>query len=245
MWVRIMRRDAIVALTEAGALGRAMTAKLVAAGARVAIYHFPWMREHAASVQEVHGPGLVCLQQIELEDWDSLSRAVQGTREQFGAPPTDALVVFDELQTDGPVHHARGSGDVFSRTGKLNIDAVYRALHVLLPPMVAARRGSVVVMGSRLAERPWEGAGAAAFTASKAATLALVKAVAQEVLESGVRVNAILEGIVDEPGARASVPLVDHTRWVRMDSLVALISFLLSEEARDISGAGIPIYGRS
>jgi NAD(P)-dependent dehydrogenase (short-subunit alcohol dehydrogenase family) len=203
------------------------------------------MGAHAASIQEAHGARQVCLQQIDLDDWSSLARAVEGTRQQFGAAPTHALVVFDEMHTDGPVHHARGGGDACARNGRLNVEAVYRTLQVLLPPMVAARAGGVVVMGSRLAERPWEGAGAAAFTASKAATLALVQAVAQEVLESGVRVNAVLEGIVDEPGARACVPQADHSRWVRMDSLVALISFLLSDEARDISGAGIPIYGRS
>ena len=111
--------------------------------------------------------------------------------------------------------------------------------------MVAARHGSVVVMGSRFAERPWEGAGAAAFTAAKSATTALVQAVAQEVLEFGVRVNTILEGIVDEPGARACVPHADHSRWVPMHSLVAVIGFLLSDEARAISGAAIPVYGRS
>lgn len=240
-----MRRDAVIAVTEAGALGRAVTARLVAAGARVAIYHRPWMRTHAASIQGAYGAERVCLQQIDPEDWNSLARAVDGTREQLGTAPTDALIVFDELHTDGPVHHARGAGDAMARNGRLNVEPVYRMLHALLPSMVAARAGSIVVMGSRLAERPWEGAGAAAFTAGKAATLALVQAVAQEVLESGVRVNAVLEGIVDEPGARACVPQADHSRWVRMESLVALIAFLLSEDARDISGAGIPIYGRS
>jgi NAD(P)-dependent dehydrogenase (short-subunit alcohol dehydrogenase family) len=72
-----------------------------------------------------------------------------------------------------------------------------------------------------------------------------VQAVAQEVLEHGVRVNTILEGTVDESGARACVPHADHSRWVPMQSLVAAIGFLLSDDARDISGAAIPLYGRS
>jgi NAD(P)-dependent dehydrogenase (short-subunit alcohol dehydrogenase family) len=235
----------VVAVTEAGALGRAATAHLIARGWRVAIYHLPWMHTHAVSIRDAHEPQHVCLRQIDFGDWGSFSRASDAVRQEWGSAPAAALIAFDELQTDGPVHHARGAADTFARSATLNVDAVYRMLHVLLPPMVAAANGSIVVMGSRLAQRPWEGAGAAAFTATKAATSAMVQAVAQEVLESGVRINTILEGIVDEPGSRACVPHADHTRWVPMQSLVSVIGFLLSNEARDISGAAIPVYGRS
>ena len=235
----------VVAITEAGALGLAVTGYLVARGWRVAIYHMPWMQAHATTIRDSHGSQQVCVQAIDLGDWASVARATDAVRSQFGCAPAAALVAFDDLHTDGPMHHGRGAGDAFARNATLNVEAVYRVLHTLLPPMVAARHGSVVVMGSRLAERPWEGAGAAAFTAAKSATTALVQAVAQEVLEFGVRVNTILEGIVDEPGARACVPHADHSRWVPMHSLVAVIGFLLSDEARAISGAAIPLYGRS
>jgi NAD(P)-dependent dehydrogenase (short-subunit alcohol dehydrogenase family) len=239
-----MTHAPVIAITEAGALGQALTTHLLARGWRIAIYHLPWMREHAAALLEPHARERVCMQPIDPADWSTLARAVDATHAHFGCAPTHALVVFDDLQTDGSVHHG-GGADICARVTTLNLDAVYRTLHALLPAMVAARQGSVVVMGSRLAQRPWEGAGAAAFTATKAATLALVQAIAREVLDHGVRVNAVLEGIVDEPGARRSVPHAVHSSWVSMESLVGVITFLLSEEARDISGAGIPLYGRS
>lgn len=67
---------------------------------------------------------------------------------------------------------------------KVNADTAERSLRALLPGMVARRRGSVVVIGSRAADRPFLGAGAAAYAASKAAVLALAQAAAAKVLES-------------------------------------------------------------
>jgi hypothetical protein len=41
------------------------------------------------------------------------------------------------------------------------------------------------------------------------------------------------------------MPGADATRWVAPDSLAAVVAFLLSDAARDISGAAVPVYGRS
>jgi NAD(P)-dependent dehydrogenase (short-subunit alcohol dehydrogenase family) len=111
--------------------------------------------------------------------------------------------------------------------------------------MIAARSGSVVLVGSRAAVQPWTSAGAAAYAASKAALVALAQAVAQEVLEHGVRVNAILPSTMDTPANRKAMPNADPSRWVGTDSAASVISFLLSDASRDVSGAAIPVYGRS
>jgi NAD(P)-dependent dehydrogenase (short-subunit alcohol dehydrogenase family) len=111
--------------------------------------------------------------------------------------------------------------------------------------MVAARRGSVVVVGSRVVERPWTSAGAAAYAASKSAAVALARAAAEEVLAHGVRINAIMPSTMDTQANRAAMPSVDPTTWVSLESAAGLIAFLLSDDARDVSGAAIPIYGRA
>jgi hypothetical protein len=41
------------------------------------------------------------------------------------------------------------------------------------------------------------------------------------------------------------MPDADPTKWVSLDSLTGAIAFLISDEARDIAGAALPIYGRS
>ncbi len=126
-----------------------------------------------------------------------------------------------------------------------NLETVHAALRALLPGMVARKRGAIVVVGSRNVERPWTGAGAAAYTASKAAAVALVQAVAAEVIDHGVRINAILPSTMDTPANRKSMPNADASRWVSTASVAGVIAFLLSDAARDISGAAIPVYGRA
>ncbi|MGD0529244.1 MAG: SDR family oxidoreductase, partial [Polyangiaceae bacterium] len=115
----------------------------------------------------------------------------------------------------------------------------------LLPPMVAKKHGSIVVMGSRAAVEPATSAGSAAYAASKAAVVALAQAVAAEVLSAGVRVNAVLPSTMDTPANRAAMPKVDPAKWVSLPSAAGVVAFLLSDEARDISGVALPVYGRA
>ena len=49
---------------------------------------------------------------------------------------------------------------------------------------------------------------------------------------------------IDTEANRKAMPDADRSRWVSTDSLADVIQFLLSERARDISGASIPVYGR-
>jgi NAD(P)-dependent dehydrogenase (short-subunit alcohol dehydrogenase family) len=102
-----------------------------------------------------------------------------------------------------------------------------------------------VVIGSLAAERPWESARAAAYAASKAAVVALAQTVAAEVREASVRVNVILPSTIDTPQNRAAMPSADASRWVTPESIADVVKFLLSEAAKDISGAAIPVYGNA
>jgi NAD(P)-dependent dehydrogenase (short-subunit alcohol dehydrogenase family) len=85
----------------------------------------------------------------------------------------------------------------------------------------------------------------AEYTTSKAAVVALAQTVASEVLEHNVRVNVILPSAMDTAANRASMPNADFSRWVSVASMAEVIAFLLSDAARDISGATIPVYGRA
>jgi NAD(P)-dependent dehydrogenase (short-subunit alcohol dehydrogenase family) len=125
-----------------------------------------------------------------------------------------------------------------------NLESASVALRAVLPGMVARRHGSIVLIGSRAAVRPFAAAGDAAYAAAKAALVALGQAISAEVLAVGVRVNVLLPSTIDTEANRQAMPEADHARWVTTDSLGDVIGFLLSERARDISGAAIPVYGR-
>jgi NAD(P)-dependent dehydrogenase (short-subunit alcohol dehydrogenase family) len=101
-----------------------------------------------------------------------------------------------------------------------------------------------VVIASAASVRPWEQARAAAYAAAKAGALALVQATAAECLASGVRINAVLPSTIDTPANRAAMPKADVSRWVLPQSLARVTEFLLSDGARDVSGAALPVYGR-
>jgi NAD(P)-dependent dehydrogenase (short-subunit alcohol dehydrogenase family) len=126
-----------------------------------------------------------------------------------------------------------------------NVETAYRSLRALLPAMVAGRNGSIVVVGSRVVEQPWTGKGAVAYTAAKSAVVAMARATAAEVLQYGVRVNAILPSTMDTPANRAAMPNADPSSWVPLRAAADLIAFLLSDESRHISGVSVPIYGRA
>ncbi len=50
---------------------------------------------------------------------------------------------------------------------------------------------------------------------------------------------------MDTPRNRAEMPGSDHSRWVKPEAIVDVISFLVSDYARAVNGAAIPIYGQS
>src|SRR5262249_29148768 len=126
-----------------------------------------------------------------------------------------------------------------------NLETAYRSLRALLPGMVARKSGSIVVVGARPAIAPETAAGSAAYAASKAAVVALMKATAAEGLAHGVRLNAILPSTMDTAANRRAMPNADVSKWVTTESAASVVLFLLSDDARDISGAAIPVYGRS
>ena len=83
-----------------------------------------------------------------------------------------------------------------------------------------------------------------AYTASKAGVLKLTEALAAEVKDHGITVNAVLPSTIDTPANRADMPKADFSRWVAPRDIASVIVFLLSDEARAVTGALIPVSGR-
>jgi NAD(P)-dependent dehydrogenase (short-subunit alcohol dehydrogenase family) len=239
------RGGTVVALTDAGTLGRAVARRLVARGHRVALYHPALVEQNAAAMIDELGADRVMAEVVELGDWDALARAVDATAVAFAAPAHAVLAFAVGRSGGGPLHAGGDDAGLFPHVTLATVEAPYRAMRALLPAMARAGGGSVTVLGHRLAERPWEAPGAAVYAAAANAVAGLVRATAEELRAHGVRVNAILTSLVDTPDARAELPGFDPSGWVSVDSVAATIEFLCSDGARDISGALIPVYGRS
>lgn len=105
--------------------------------------------------------------------------------------------------------------------------------------------GRIVNVASRQALEPRLGAGMVAYTASKAAVAALTQALAEEVAEDGILVNAVAPSIMDTPANRAAMPAADHAAWPKVEEVAATILFLASPDNRVTRGAVVPVYGKS
>jgi NAD(P)-dependent dehydrogenase (short-subunit alcohol dehydrogenase family) len=170
--------------------------------------------------------------------------AMASIERELGAAPSAAALIAGGWRGGQPLHEESDDA-VWRAMMAANLDTARLGMRALLPPMVARKAGSIVVVGSRVVEQPWTGAGATAYVASKSALVALARAVAAEVLDHGVRVNAVLPSTMDTPANRRAMPQVDPARWVSLSSAAGVIAFLLGDEARDVSGAALPLYGRA
>ena len=129
----------------------------------------------------------------------------------------------------------------FQRMMDLNLNSLFYVLRAAVPVMRKTGDGRLIAIGSRAAVEP--GAGVGAYSASKAAMLALMKSVALENKEAGLRANVILPGTMDTPANRKAMPKSDFGRWVRPAWVADLIVWLAGEAGKDIAGAAIPVYG--
>jgi NAD(P)-dependent dehydrogenase (short-subunit alcohol dehydrogenase family) len=113
------------------------------------------------------------------------------------------------------------------------------------PGPAGADGGRIVNVSARPALEPRLGAGMIGYTASKSAVAALTEALAQEITDEQIWVNAVAPSILDTPANRAAMPNADHSRWVAPVDLAEMIVFLASPTNRATRGAVIPVYGGS
>jgi NAD(P)-dependent dehydrogenase (short-subunit alcohol dehydrogenase family) len=112
-----------------------------------------------------------------------------------------------------------------------------------LPSLLEAGGGTIVCVGAKHALEPFPTGGAVSI--SKAAVLALVRALDIEYRADGVRANAVLPNMIDTPANRESDPDADASNWVPPEEIARVIRFLCSSDSAPISGALVPVYGAS
>jgi len=235
----------IIAITGgAGALGGALAKVLVGKGYKVALLDTLRAKDRLEELVKDLGPDDAYGHASDFATAEAWTDALAATKSALGGLPTDAALIAGGWAGGAPLHDTKDD-TAYERMMRSNVDTAYQALRALLPAMLAAKSGSIVVVGSRAVERPWTSTGSAAYAAAKAAVVTMAQTAAQEVLEHGVRINAILPSTMDTPANRAAMPDADPSRWVSLASAAGVVAFLLSEDARDVSGAAIPVYGRS
>ncbi len=165
---------------------------------------------------------------------------------QEDAPAWDALVQVGGTTYDSLA--ATMDQDKAEAVMQVNYFAFARIARAVVRPMMRARAGRIVAIGSVIGQLASQGN--AAYAASKAALLAYVKSLAIESARRGVTVNYVAPGFVDTD---MMAPFADYRkptegripagRFAKPREIADVVAFLASPEASYVNGAYIPVDG--
>jgi NAD(P)-dependent dehydrogenase (short-subunit alcohol dehydrogenase family) len=110
----------------------------------------------------------------------------------------------------------------------------------------ALRRGArrIVNVASFTAAQLGGMSGSAAYNASKAAVIALTKAIAEEGADSHVRCNCVAPGTLRTRENEQGMPRADPSGWVPLEQVAEAIVFLLGPESDAVNGAVLTLPSR-
>ncbi len=224
----------VVITGAAGALGAGVARTFMAAGASLALI------DRAAPSQgllEAIGGSHVFIDGVDLTDPAQARRAMDTAASKLGA--IDVLVNIAGGFRWETI--ADGSLETWDFLYAINLKTAVCACKAVLAHFPASG-GRIINVGAAAAAKA--GMGMGAYTASKAGVAKFTEALAEELKDKGINVNAVLPTIIDTPANRADMPKADFTRWVDPAALADVIVFLSSHGARAITGASIQVSGR-
>lgn len=131
---------------------------------------------------------------------------------------------------------------VYQRQIAVNLTTAYLATRAFLP-LVRAAKGALLYFASEAALPEGRAAGMSAYAAAKAGVLALMRAVAQEERDTGVRANALAPGAIrTTANVQASG---DAGPFVEREDVVQAVLYLCSPKARAVTGQVIRLEPRT
>ena len=218
-----------------GALGSAVARAFAAHGYRVALLDMAI--DPPAALREELGDAHLLIGGVDLGGMDAARKAIAAVAMRFGG--IDALVNVAggfrwELLRDGEV-------ETWDELYAINLRTAVVSCKAALPALLERGRGRIINVGAGAAAHA--GAGMGAYAASKSGVQRLTEALAAELRDQGITVNAVLPGTIDTPRNRADMPDADFSRWVAPEAIADVIVFLASEQARWLTGQVIKVSG--
>ncbi len=253
-----MPRTKVALVTGAGSgIGRAAAIELARNGFAVGLLgRTPSELEDVAKLMRDFGAEVETLD-ADISQEDQMSAAVSRLVERFGR--LDAVVANASINgTWAPIEDI--TAEEWDETIAINLRGTYLTLRFTVPHLKSGDGGSIVVVSSINGTRTFTSPGATAYSASKAAQLAMVQQLALELGRHRIRINAVCPGAIetnidDSTTKRAeeetAIPVVWPEGQVpltggepgRAEDVAHLIAFLVSEASSHITGSPIWIDG--
>lgn len=154
---------------------------------------------------------------------------VEQTVEKFGR--IDVLFANAGIYIPGQV--AEGDPAAWTRLFQINVDAVFRCVHVVLPHMMSQKSGDILVTSSisGFLDIPWE----PIYSASKHAIQGFVHTLRRQVAGDGIRVGAVAPGAVanelwgfSDPAEIDRVSFGEHG-YLRSEDVARAVVYMLSQ----------------
>ena len=233
----------IALVTGAGqGVGAGIVSSLSAAGAAVAVNDV--VPDRAAAVA-AGLDGRATAVPFDVTDLDGVRAGVADVERELG--PIDVLVNNAGIPTAGfPQTTFRESDPaLWRRFVDLNLYGVLNCTHAVVGGMCDRGRGRVVTISSE-AGRVGLGIGVSLYGAAKAGAVGLMRHLAVEVAPSGVTVNCLSLGLMDNVAgewADAMARRVPRRRLGSPADVGAAVVFLASDEAEWITGQVLPVNG--
>lgn len=219
-----------------GALGRAVTLALLREGADVTV---TWKHENELdTLNREAGAHIANLQgsRVDIADAGAVDRLID---EIVAAKGRLDILINTAGGFEGGAKLWDTDPATLDRMLALNLQPGFLLARAAVKAMLRQGTGAVVnVLAKAALDHP---AGLAAYAASKAAALAMMGSLAEDLKDTGIRANSVLPSVIDTEANRRTMPKADFAKWPKPEDIARVILFLSSDDAKVVHGASIPV----
>lgn len=223
-----------------GALGSEVTRRFLAAEDQVAVTWIDERRRESVEAEAERSGGRLFPIKCDVTDPKAVASAVQSIEDRFGHIQVLAHLVGG---WDGGKSVQYHSIDAWKTMIELNLISAFICCKAVLPSMIEANWGRIIVVSARAART--DRSKQVAYAAAKAAVSVLAEAIAEETKGTGVTANIVAPSVLNTEANRKAMPDADHSLWVLPESVAEAIYFLSSEAAGQLRGVWLPVFGSS
>jgi NAD(P)-dependent dehydrogenase (short-subunit alcohol dehydrogenase family) len=225
-----------------GALGRVAVKMLLDQGARVvSTYQTEESQKELVNYVGENAAKLIGVQ-ADVTDETSVQALYQKVVSDYGR--VDILLnIVGAFRAGSDIANTEESNWDFMMN--VNLRSAFLCSKAALQLMVKQNYGRIVSISSRAAVEKRFRNKSGAYAISKMGIIVLTETIAEEFRKYDINANCIIPSTIDTPDNRRSMPDADFSKWIKPEEVAKVILFLVSDEAKVISGASVPVYGKA